>query len=764
MKTHHIHITGIVQGVGFRPYIYNFFNKKNIQGTVFNTGEGVQILINCNENEIDILVSSLISNKPKVSHITSYHYKKVATKVFKDFSIINSNSDHIPNLFLTPDFGICNECIDDIEQEKNQRHHYPFTTCTNCGPRLSIVEKLPFDRQNTSMESFTMCSTCEKEYTNPKNRRFHSQTNSCPDCSIKLALYENENWKENFSDLNYIIKQWGQGKIIAIKGIGGFVLTCDANNPDTINRLRKLKNRPSKPFALMYHDVYELAEDVEMGIGEKLEIEELYAPIVLFTLKKEMDRWTKLSVDEIAPNLNSIGVMLPNTPLFKLLLNKYKKPIISTSANISSSPIIFDEKKSLNDLIKLSDLILTNNRKITIPQDDSVIKLSSIKFYKTIIRRSRGLAPSYINENLKLPNTSILALGAMLKNTFTILNNKKIHVSQYIGNTNDYYTQESFKNILNTYQKLLKPKYEVILIDKHLGYFSSDYGKELAQNKGLNIVEVQHHKAHLYAVLGENNLLETQENILGVIWDGTGYGDDGNVWGGEFFLYNNGVAKRIYHLNEYPFILGNKLPKEPRISALVMAMKLNDNEIVKSKFSSTEWKIYQKLLKSSTLKCTSIGRLFDAIASIVLGIDKQSYEGEAAMELENAAYRYFRANNFTKHYSYLNDNQKTPDNFTHCILKNVISDINKGFSKDFIAAKFHITLAHYINMVAKEQSRKFGIKKIAFSGGVFQNQWLVELILSFMKNKFQLYFHKELSPNDENISFGQLMYYIYNKN
>ena len=763
LKTYQIHITGIVQGVGFRPYIYNFFNKKNISGIVFNTNDGVQIFINCEESKIISLLDNLVLNKPKIAKIKTCIHKITENKIFNGFEIIESNSDNKPSLLLTPDFGICEQCNKELLQIENKRYQYPFTTCTNCGPRLSIVTDLPYDRKNTTMNNFSMCSSCKDEYDNPNNRRFHSQTNSCPNCKIQLALFENGKWQNDYKNYDYIIEQWCKGKIIAIKGLGGFLLTCDANNSETIKRLRILKNRPSKPFALMYHDVYELAEDVEMGIGEKLEIEELYAPIVLLTIKKEMDRWTKLAVNDIAPNLNSVGVMLPNTPLFKILLDKYKKPIIATSANLSGEPIIFDEEKSLNDLTALSDLILSNNRKITIPQDDSVVKLSSIKFYKTIFRRSRGLAPSYLNTNLKLPKTSILGLGAMLKSTFTILNNKKIHVSQYIGNTADYQTQENFKNTLNTYQKLLKPNFDVILTDKHSGYFTNIYGKELAEEKGIEIVEVQHHKAHLFAVLGENNLLETDENILGIIWDGTGLGDDGNIWGGEFFLYNNGTTNRVHHLDEFPFIVGDKLPKEPRISAFVIAAEIENKKRIKSKFSKTEWNVYKKLLKSSTLKSTSIGRLFDAAASIILGIDKQTYEGEAAMQLESAAHRYFRKNNFTKYYSYLNGFDEVPVKFTVFLLQNIIIDLNKEFNPDFIAAKFHITLAHYMSIIANEQARKNHLTKVVFSGGVFQNQWLKELILSFMQNDFELFFHNELSPNDENISFGQLMYYIYSK-
>ncbi len=757
MKTFQIKIHGIVQGVGFRPYIYKLCTSKKIHGWVNNSSNGVHLNINLPIKKIESFLTELIDNSPKLAKITSTSISEIDYIQFTDFKIVHSAVEEKTNLLLTPDFAMCPTCESELFSTKNTRFNYSFTTCTNCGPRFSIAQKLPYDRETTTMSTFTMCSSCEKEYEDPLNRRYYSQTNSCPNCAIELALFENGELQKNFTNLDYIIEQWTKGKIIAIKGIGGYLLTCDATNQKVIERLRKLKNRPSKPFALMYHDVYELAEDVEMGIGEKLELEEPSAPIVLFSLKS--DRMTPLAIDTIAPKLNTIGVMQPYTPLYKLLLNKFKKPIVATSGNLSNSAIIYQDDKALTELTKISDIILLNNREIVIPQDDSVVKYSSIKYYRTVFRRSRGLAPSYINSDLNLPNTSILAMGAMSKSTFTLLNNANIHISQYLGSTNTFEAQENYKATLTHFEKLFQPTFEVILVDKHPDFFSTVLGNEIATEKQLKVVPIQHHKAHFFAVLGENNLLRSNDKILGVIWDGTGLGDDGNIWGGEFFTYHNGKTKRVHHLNEFPFILGDKMPKEPRVSALVMTQNLKDAAIVKEKFSDTEWKIYNKLIGTSTLKSTSIGRLFDAVASIVLDIDTQTYEGEAAMLLENAAYRYFRANNFTLYYSYLKED-RLPENLTDFLIEHIVIDIEKGFEKDFIAAKFHISLAHYISKIAVQQK----VKKVAFSGGVFQNQWLIELILSYMKKDFELFFHKELPPNDENISFGQLMHYIYNKN
>ena len=757
MKTFHIYIKGIVQGVGFRPFIYKLAQEIRVLGWVNNTSNGVHIQFNSDKYIADKFAERIKSEAPNISEITSLDIKEVAFEEYSSFEIIHSSKEKEVSLLLTPDFAMCEDCRVELNSNNNKRFYYPFITCTNCGPRYSIVKSLPYDRETTTMNSLEMCDSCQKEYDNPLDRRYYSQTNSCPDCSIELSLFENGKLQKNFSNLDYIIKQWNLGKIIAIKGVGGYLLTCDATNPEVITRLRELKNRPIKPFALLYHDIYELAEDVEMDICEKIELENTTAPIVLLNIKS--DRMTPLAVDEIAPHLNQIGVMIPYIPLYDLLLSKFKKPIVATSGNVSNSTIVYQDKKAVNELSKIADIVLLNNREIVIPQDDSVVSYSPIKFQKIIIRRSRGLAPSYINPQLNLPKKTILSMGAMLKSTFTLLNKQNVYISQYLGNTDNYEAELNYKNTLSHFHHLFNPKLEVVLVDKHPNYFASVYGKEIAEQNQIPLIEIQHHKAHFYAVLGENNLLETSERVLGVIWDGTGLGDDGNIWGGEFFSYQNNKVERVHHLNEFQFILGDKMPKEPRISALATASGISETNIIKDKFSETEWNIYQKLLQNtSNLKSSSVGRLFDAVASILLGIDKQSFEGEAAMRLENEAYKYFRANNITKFYTYFKE-EVLPSNFTSFIIENILSDIEKGFEREFVAAKFHITLAHYITLIAKQE----GVKKVAFSGGVFQNQWLVELIILFMDADFELYFHKELSPNDECISFGQLMYYLYNK-
>lgn len=759
MNTYHIHIQGIVQGVGFRPFVYKLAIANQIRGWVNNSSDGVHIQFNAKEySGAEAFLNKIISQAPKLSNITSYKIKEIPFEAFQQFSIIHSNDQMETNLLFTPDFAICKDCQEELFQEKNRRKHYPFITCTNCGPRYSIINSLPYDRPTTTMEHFSMCPECQQEYEDPLDRRYYSQTNSCPNCAIQLSLWENGKWEKNFNNLNYITQQWENGKIITIKGIGGYLLTCDATNSAAIKRLRKLKNRPTKPFALMYHDIYELAEDTEVDIFEKITLESVEAPITILQGKK--DKMTPLALEDIAPGLRQLGVMMPYTPLYTLLLKIFKKPIVATSGNRSNSTIIYQDHEIVAALSPIADLILLNNRAIVTPQDDSIIKYSTLKYQKIILRRSRGLAPSYINPSLKLTDETILAMGAMLKSTFAISHKKNIFISQYLGNTDRYEAELNYKNTLSHFDHLLHPEIQCILADKHPNYFTTLYGQELAEKKQIPIHIIQHHKAHFYAILAEHDLMHSSEKILGVIWDGTGLGDDGQIWGGEFFEYKNREVKRIGHLPYFDFILGDKMPKEPRISALSLVNPLEENTNgVKEKFSGQEWRIYQNLLQQPTkLQTSSIGRLFDGIASIILGIDHQSYEGEAAMLLENAAHQYFRANGVSKFYSYLKEDE-IPVNFTNFIVQQIVNDVQKGFATDFLAAKFHITLAHYIFNFAKRH--KF--TKLAFSGGVFQNAWLVDLVIIFMNDDFDLFFHQELSPNDENISFGQLMYYLNNK-
>lgn len=753
--TFHIHIKGIIQGVGFRPFIYKLAISQNIKGNVNNTSDGVHINLNGDKVVAEKFMEDIVKHAPDLSIITDYLIKETIDISFTDFQIIHSESDNEPNLLLTPDFALCEDCRQELNNSIDKRYHYPFITCTNCGPRYSIISDLPYDRENTKMDHFEMCPACQSEYDNPLDRRYYSQTNSCGKCGIELYIFELDMDSKDINKIERIVKEWERGKIIGIKGIGGYLLTCDATNSDAIKELRNRKYRPSKPFALMYPDIQTIQSDAEIGSREINELNSFSSPIVLVKLKKIVQ--SNIDVNEITYGLDRIGVMIPYAPLFELLLSKFKKPIIATSGNISNSTIIYQNKKAREELIDIADIIISNNRVIVIPQDDSVVKFSDKYYKKIIIRRSRGLAPSYINNQLKLPSKSILATGAMLKSAFTLLNKNNIYISQFLGNTDAFDAQLNYKKTLNHFFDLINPKLDFIYVDKHPSYFSSNYGKELGEKYCVEVKSIQHHKAHFAAVLGENNLLNKQEKVLGVIFDGTGFGDDGNIWGGEFFIYHDSKIKRFYHLDYFDFILGDKMVLEPRISALVISKNSNNSKsFLKNKFTETEWKIYNKILiDNPNLKCSSIGRLFDAASSLILSIDKQTFEGEAAMKLESIANEYLLRSDIKISDSYISD-ENNYNNFPELVLKNIIDDLIKGELKEKIAAKFHVSIVHYIKII----SNLSDAKHIAFSGGVFQNGIIIDLIYKFMQSHFKLYFHKQLSPNDECISFGQLIYGI----
>ena len=758
MYTWHVHIEGQVQGVGFRPFIFVLAKKYGLKGWVNNTSDGVHIVFNADKKTAIQFTEKIKNKAPRLSRITAIHRYKIQQKFFDNFQIIHSKAVGKPKLLLTPDFGLCENCREELHTIKNRRFGYPFITCTHCGPRFSITCKLPYDRVNTKMDTFQMCHCCRQEYNNPLDRRYYSQTNSCSNCGIELSLFDaNQSViaKQTDEIVERVVAFWKMGKIVAIKGIGGYLLTCDASNKTAILDLRKRKHRPSKPFALMYPN----ASSLENLAVENVAIQELkshISPIVLLELKD-----SAIISDEIAPGLNQLGVMLPYTPLYDLLLKKFANPIIATSANISNSPIIYDDEKALNELPQIADFILANNREILVPQDDSLIQYSIFKKQKIILRRSRGLAPTYINPDLKWPAQSILAMGAMLKSTFSLLHRGNTYISQYLGDLEHFDTQQNYQLTIQHFLQLFNAQPQVILRDKHPDYPSSQYAEQLSIVENIPVIKIQHHIAHFGAIIGEHSLIHSKEPILGVVWDGTGLGNDGHIWGGEFFKYEKYDFIRSYHFDYFDFILGDKMPKEPRISALSACWDvMGVNNFLKDKFNTTEWKIYNNLLqKESPLQTSSAGRIFDAVASLLGIMDKQTYEGEAAMRLETMATRYFKQHGLEFSSSYFKEGAHYYRIPTKSLMTNIIMDLQNGKAKDFIAAKFHFSLIKLIKIVANNLK----IKHIAFSGGVFQNSLLVDLIIHHLKKDFKLYFHKHLSPNDENISFGQLICYLIKK-
>jgi len=750
IKTFKISISGQVQGVGFRPYVYSLATEFSLKGTVSNNEEGVIIYVTGDSKNIDNLYQKLIKFPPPVSKIQYSSITEIEEIVFNDFRIIAFEKGGQLNLPLTPDFAICEDCKNDLENSENRRYNYPFTTCVNCGPRWAITQTFPFERNHTSIDDFPMCEECKNEYTSPTDRRFHSQTNTCANCGIKLELISNvgETIKTSSKNIFYKIAELlSKGNIIAIKNTSGYLLCCNAENPEVIQKLRDKKHRPNKPFAVLYPSLEFLHKEMILNDKQIKSLTSSERPINIISLKNYRGN---IALKNIAPGLNQLGVMLPYTGVLQLLANELDFPIVATSGNIHGSPIINNNEEAIEKLKIVADYFLQHNLTIEHPQDDSVVKFSSKFQQEVLFRRSRGFAPNYLDIKIN-SEEKILAMGAHLKSTIAFYPNENLYMSEYIGNLDNFDVYNRYTETTESFIKLFEQQPEIILVDKHPLYQSTQFGKELSIKTNSKLIEIQHHKAHFTSILGEHNLWN--EKVLGVIFDGTGFGDDTNIWGGEFFSYEENKIKRINHVEYFDWFLGDKMSKEPRVSLFALASE-EMKPILEQKFSASELKNYSYLKSQNKLKTSSVGRLFDAVASLLNITDFNTYEGEAAILLENRITEYDISNCKT----YLNNPEKGVS--AKEIILAIYNDIQKGNSTENIIASFLFTLANSIIAITKNND----FKHIALSGGVFQNTTLVDLLIDLTPKEIKLYFHKYLSPNDENISLGQLMYYLKIKN
>ena len=746
MSTYKITISGQVQGVGFRPFVYGLAKSFSLTGTVSNNEEGVVIFVTGPKDSVQQFFEKLIQNPPPVSKIKYSAIIEVESIKFADFNIIPSIKSGQVNLPLTPDFAICDDCKKDIQDPENRRFNYPFTTCVNCGPRWAITQTFPFERNHTTITDFPMCEACEKEYANPEDRRFHSQTNTCHTCGIELILIDNAGNKIDStpqSIFKKIVKLLAEGNIVAIKNTGGFLLCCNAENAAVVKKLRNKKNRPNKPFAVLFPSMEFLQNDLKINELQRKSLTSTERPINIIPLGNYKG---KIALNAVAPDLNQLGVMLPYSGILQLLANELNFPIIATSGNIHSSPIIGNNEEAFEKLQQVANYFVQHPLEISHPQDDSVVKFSAKFNQQVLFRRARGYAPNYFEAKLN-SQEKIIAMGADLKSSIAFYPNEYLYVSQYLGNLQNFDVYNRFTSTVNSFINIFEQQPEVVLTDKHPGYQSTQFGKELAKKNKSKLVEIQHHKAHFSAILGEHQLFS--EKVLGVIFDGTGYGDDGNIWGGEFFDYENNEIKRINHIEYFDWLLGDKMAKEPRLSLLSLA---SDEmvEVLQEKFTANELKTYQTLKNTNTLKTSSVGRLFDAVASLLNITDYNTYEGEAAILLENSISSY----DIKSCKSYLSAPEKGISATE--IIKNMVDDFQNGNPKDQLILNFLYTLAFSIIEIAKSNN----YEHIAVSGGVFQNTTLVDLLIELAPKEIKLYFHKDLSPNDENVSFGQIMYYL----
>lgn len=749
LSTYKIICNGRVQGVGFRPFVSKLATAMGLTGVVSNNEDGVIIIVSGTSSLIIEFYHELIRNPPPLAKIKGHKITETDLVKYDSFNIIPSRSKGKLNLALTPDFGICAACSEEISDHENRRHLYPFTTCVNCGPRWSITNTFPFERDHTSIDEFSMCPLCKTEYEDQQDRRFHSQTNSCSNCGIQLELEDDRGnpIKVSTERIFPLISEFiGQGKILAIKNTGGYLLCCDATKPEVIQRLRHLKRRPKKPFAILYPSIDLLKEQIDL---DPIQIDELCSserPILIVSSRGFKGH---LALDELAPGLSQVGVMLPYSGILELLGKELGQPIVATSGNIHGSPVISEQGQARDLISSVADYFLHHNLGISNAQDDSVVKYSFRKSQRIIFRRSRGFAPNYFDFEAK-DKTKILALGGHLKSTIAFVPNDYLYLSQYLGNLDHYEVYERFVATIAVFRRIFKEQPECILVDRHPTYVSSLYGEELSASIDVPLFRIQHHKAHFASVLGEHDLFEIDDAILGVIWDGTGYGDDQQIWGGEFFTYQTGEMQRSGHFEYFDWLAGDKMSKESRLS-LYALNKDEHASFLSDKFSDEERNIYASLKDSNKLQTSSVGRLFDALASLLDFCDVNSYEGEGAILLENAIHGYDPET--LKVYAVPKEDGLVP---THLLWEQLYKDFLEGTDKQKIILNFLFTLANVIIEMAEIK----GCRKIALSGGVFQNSVLIDMVKELSEKRFELFFNTNLAPNDENISYGQLMYYM----
>ncbi|PSJ74070.1 carbamoyltransferase HypF [Sphingobacteriales bacterium UPWRP_1] len=764
MAAFSIHIQGQVQGVGFRPLVLLYAVRYGISGWVSNGVNGVQILAVGSPAKIAEFYNAILQQPPQRAIITRSVFKEIPVPhpVPAQFNIAESKSEGVPNLLITPDLGMCAKCRGELQNYHNRRYRYPFTTCTQCGPRYSIMYALPYDRESTAMHPFAMCARCRSEYNNTRNRRFYSQTNSCPICAISLYL-TNAAGSILQSGASAAIEQAVQclqnGQIVAVKGIGGFLLLTDATQPEAVNRLRQRKNRPSKPFALLYPNLSALRLDARVSAAEAAAFLSIESPVVLVNLLPTPN--SKLAAAAVAPNLGKIGAMQPYTPLLALISEQIQVPLVATSANTSGSPIIYQNETAWNELGHIADVFLCNNRNIVIPQDDSVLQFTTAGKRRIFLRRSRGFAPTLLPPLPHAESFSGLAMGAHMKSAFAFQHAGNTYLSQYLGNLESWEAQQTYRLTLQHLKTMLNAQPGTIYTDLHPDYFATRTGIEIAAQSNAATVAVQHHEAHFAAVLAENgyaNPNPPKEPVLGVILDGTGLGTDGQVWGGELLAYRAGKFERMGHLSYFPVLLGNKMAREPRLCALSLLYSHTETaqQLLQSKFSAVEWPYYLRLLAAGNLlQTSSAGRLFDAVGCLLGLGDLMSYEGQNAMYAEAIAARYAHGRRLpaTCRYKVVFTPSGCAD--VQQLVAAIAADVLNGVQPELIAFHFHLWWCHWVKHVAGLH----GFRTVAFSGGVFQNALLADLMEKMTrKHHIQPLFHRLLSPNDEGIAYGQLAY------
>ena len=783
-----IRVKGIVQGVGFRPFVWQLGQRFELKGHVLNDSQGVLIeLIQAQPEIVQHFVTALTAEKPPLAriddHTVSYLDSLEDPNLANAQALLQSTSFEIiatqesgMNTAVLPDVATCSDCLSDISDPNNRRYGYAFTNCTNCGPRFSIINNMPYDRKQTSMAEFVMCGDCHDEYQNPADRRFHAQPNACPECGPQLSfstLIDGELVEQDLTQGQVIqacVDELAQGKIVAIKGIGGVHLVCDPTNHAACDELRLRKNRPQKPFALMGANIQAIEQVTQCSEIAKEWLESVSAPIVL--MQRQLQPKVALS-DLVAPNQGKLGIMLPSNPLHHLLMLAWQNKeghglLVFTSANVSGQPQIYEDEVAQKYLPQLADAYLSHNRKIVRRIEDSVVAILPRLNDFQVLRQARGFSPFTI----KLPKGfeachGIVASGADLKNSFAIVKNGEAIMSQFLGDMADMDIQDSQKQALKDFEQLYQFTPERIVTDKHPGYYVTHRAKELAENWSVECSQIQHHYAHLRSCLIENSYPADGAKVLGVIMDGLGFGEDDTLWGGEFLYGDYQSFERVTYIKPMHLLGGDLANREPWRNLYAILRGSDNLEAILELPVESLQQLKQKplaLLESAVASkvnvplSSSCGRVFDAMAALCsFSFARQTYEGEAAMCLEGLLTEKALLANAEKAYEFnLEPTTGALQLNPLAVFEQAAQDLANGVSTTDVSCRFHLALANLIAKVVKHLNKQNAFNTVVLSGGVFQNGWLAHLVEDRLAQDYTVLKHRFIPANDQGICIGQI--------
>ena len=745
MKRVVIAITGVVQGIGFRPFIFNLAESHSIRGWVLNNEKGVFIDAESEDGDLDAFVQNIPKLAPPLARIESFDTKYLEPLGYTLFEIRKSEEAQEKFVLISPDLATCDPCLSELFSSGNFRYRYPFINCTLCGPRFTIIQDIPYDRHKTTMAPFRMCPVCRKEYEDPRDRRFHAQPNACPACGPSLRLEDRDGQEVPGDPIEKTLDLLAEGRIIAIKGLGGFHLACDARNQDAVSSLRSRKFREDKPFAVMCRNLGEVKEHCEVNEEEENLLLGVERPIVILRRKK-----ISPIASAVAPYQETLGTMLPYSPLHHLLLDGPLKTLVMTSGNVSDEPISYNNEEAVRRLSNIADYFLFHNREIHMRCDDSVTRVFERKPY--ILRRSRGYVPFPIK--LSFPLGMILACGGELKNTFCLTRGNYAFVSHHIGDLENLETLASFEEGIEHFKKLFYIEPRAVVYDLHPDYLSTQYALSIPN---LPKIGVQHHHAHIVSAMVENGM---EGDVIGVALDGTGFGLDGTLWGGEFIRANLRDFDRLAHLKKIPMPGGSMAIKEPWRMAMVYLSEAFGEEAAQLRIDLTKridfqkWDILKKAVgkKINSPLTSSMGRLFDAVSSLLSIRDEVRYEGQAAIELEKIA-----DHGVKEEYPPTIRKDENPMTIDPTeMIRGIVRDMMEGMSSSKISGKFHRTVARLIIETCEAIRSKDRLNRVVLSGGVFQNMFLLSLVTEGLRSsRFDVYTHHLVPTNDGGISLGQ---------